>query len=133
MKRGLALFILFLLPVLVRGASLRDGDTIIYLFPGQGADARQFKHLELPRGYDTVHISYPVPEKYENLTAFASRFIKEIDQSKPYILMGVSLGGMICTELSDTLSPLLTILISSAKGQGSSLPEKDGGYDHQLG
>ena len=115
MKKGLFLLLIFLLPVLVRGASSTDGDTIIYLFPGQGADARQFKHLELPPGYDTVHISYSVPEKHENMAAFASRFIKEIDQSRPYILMGVSLGGMICTELSDTLSPLLTILISSAK------------------
>ncbi len=43
------------------------------------------------------------------------RFIEEIDLSTPYILVGVSLGGMICTELSDTLSPLRTILISSAK------------------
>lgn len=115
MKKGLFLLFMFLFPVLGQGVSLTDGDTIIYLFPGQGADARQFKHLEFPPGYDTVQISYPVPEKRENMAVFASRFIKEIDQSRPYILMGVSLGGMICTELCDTLSPLLTIIISSAK------------------
>lgn len=90
-------------------------DTLVYLFPGQGADARQFKHLKLPSGYDTVHITYPVPEKGESLPQFALRFIEEIDQSAPYILLGVSLGGMICTELTDTLNPLKTILISSAK------------------
>jgi pimeloyl-ACP methyl ester carboxylesterase len=88
---------------------------MIYLFPGQGSDERLFKHLELPAGYDTVHISYPVPDKHETLAEYAMRFIEEIDLSTPYILVGVSLGGMICTELSDTLSPLRTILISSAK------------------
>ncbi len=73
MKKGFSLLSIFLLSVLVRGANLNDGDTIIYLFPGQGADARQFKQLELPPGYDTVHISYPVPEKRENIATFTSR------------------------------------------------------------
>jgi surfactin synthase thioesterase subunit len=92
-----------------------DRDTTVYLFPGQGADARLFKHLVLPPGYDTVNIVYPIPEKRESLQTFALRFIDKIDQSSPYILMGVSLGGMICTELADTLSPVKTIIISSAK------------------
>jgi pimeloyl-ACP methyl ester carboxylesterase len=106
---------LFLIKTAAFGIHPPDGDTMIYLFPGQGSDGRLFKHLELPAGYDTVHISYPVPDKHETLAAYAMRFIEEIDLSTPYILMGVSLGGMICTELSDTLSPLRTILISSAK------------------
>jgi pimeloyl-ACP methyl ester carboxylesterase len=106
---------LFLIKTASFGIQPPAGDTIIYLFPGQGSDERLFKHLVLPAGYDTVHISYPVPEKHETLAAYAMRFIEEIDLSTPYILVGVSLGGMICTELSDSLSPLRTILISSAK------------------
>lgn len=94
-----------------------ENDTIVYLFPGQGSDARLFKHLQLPPGYDTVYISYPVPDNHESLAAYALRFLEEINRSSPYILMGVSLGGMICTELSDTLDPLYTILISSAKSR----------------
>jgi surfactin synthase thioesterase subunit len=88
---------------------------MVYLFPGQGADARLFKHLKLPPGYDTTNIVYPIPEKRENLQSYALRFLDEIDRSTPYILLGVSLGGMICTELSDTLAPVKTIIISSAK------------------
>lgn len=113
---NLALFItLVLLPLLSEGPDAPRGDTIVYLFPGQGSDERLFKHLELPPAYDTVHIIYPVPDKGENLESYALRFMEEIDTCSPFILMGVSLGGMICTELSDTLSPLHTILISSAK------------------
>ncbi len=115
MKRSLFIALLLVFTMASRGSGPPEGDTIVYLFPGQGSDERLFKHLELPSGYHRVNISYPVPEKHETMALFASRFIEEIDQSSPFILMGVSLGGMICTELSDTLAPLKTILISSAK------------------
>ncbi len=105
--------LLFLIKTASFGIELSEKDTMIYLFPGQGSDERLFKHLVLPPGYDTLHISYLVPEKHESLAAYAMRFIEEINCSSPFILMGVSLGGMICTELSDTLAPLRTILISN--------------------
>lgn len=115
MKSILLISLLLLVKTVSFGKHPPEGDTVVYLFPGQGSDERLFKHLELPPGYDTVYISYPVPDKHETMAIFASRFIEEINPSSPYILMGVSLGGMICTELTDTLAPLLTILISSAK------------------
>ena len=115
MKSILLISLLLLIKTVSFGKHPPEGDTVVYLFPGQGSDERLFKHLELPPGYDTVHISYPVPDKHETMAMFASRFIEEINPSSPYILMGVSLGGMICTELTDTLAPLLTVLISSAK------------------
>ena len=90
-----------------------SSDTIIYLLPGQGADCRLFKYIEFP--YDTVHLEFPVPEKKTTLREYAHGFIPRIDTSKPFILIGVSLGGMICSELTDTLEPDLTIVISSAK------------------
>lgn len=114
--RNLILICLLLLSCRgLQGIHLSEEDTIIYLFPGQGSDARLYKHLKLPDGYDTVNISYPVPEKREGMKEYAQRFITQIDTGSSYILMGVSLGGMICTELTDTLDPLKTIIISSAK------------------
>lgn len=111
----------------LQGIHPPGSDTIVYLFPGQGSDARLFKHLKLPDAYDTVHISYPVPEKREGMKEYAQRFIAQIDTGSDYILMGVSLGGMICTELTDTLDPLKTIIISSAK----STEELPGRYTFQ--
>ena len=90
-----------------------SSDTIIYLLPGQGADCRLFKYIDFP--YDTVHLEFPVPEKKTTLREYAHGFIPRIDTNKPFILIGVSLGGMICSELTDTLEPDLTIVISSAK------------------
>ena len=40
---------------------------------------------------------------------------EQIDTSKPFYLIGVSLGGMVATEINDILSPERVILISSAK------------------
>lgn len=115
MNHFLLIALLFLIPGLSKGSIPPDGDTVIYLFPGQGSDERLFRHLQLPAGYDTVHIAYPVPDKHETLADYSLRFLELIDRSSPYILMGVSLGGMICTELTDTLEPVHCILISSAK------------------
>jgi len=90
-----------------------SSDTIIYLLPGQGADCRLFKYIEFP--YDTVNLKFPVPEKKTTLREYAHGFIPRIDTGRPFILIGVSMGGMICSELTDTLEPDLTIVISSAK------------------
>jgi hypothetical protein len=94
-------------------ARFPSSDTLIYLFPGQGADCRLFKYIKFP--YDTAHLEFPVPEKNSSLREYAHGFIPRIDTSRTIILIGVSLGGMICSELADTLEPEITILISSAK------------------
>ncbi len=107
--------LLIIAQVLQPGRDLSAQDTLLYLFPGQGSDQRLFKNLDFPEGYDTVHISYPIPDRKENMRSYAMRFLPLIDTTVPYVLLGVSLGGMICTELSDTLAPLKTILVSSAK------------------
>ena len=117
MQRLLPGILLILLAASSPGAVPRNGDTLVYLFPGQGSDERLFKHLKLPPGYDTIHISYPIPHDKEGLAEYALRFVQEIDTCSPYILLGVSLGGMICTELHDILEPLHTIVISSAKSR----------------
>lgn len=90
-------------------------NTNIYLFPGQGADYRLFKNLEFDSSYSVHYIEYPIPKKKETLPEFAQRFIGQIDTTKTFVLIGVSLGGMICTELADLLKPEKVIIISSAK------------------
>lgn len=122
MLRFLLIFLIILIASpLCRGSGEAGEAVTIYLFPGQGADYRQYRDLRFPEGYDTVHISYPVPHYKESMASFARRFIPLINQEKPYILVGVSLGGMICTELADILNPQQVILISSAKSR-SELP-----------
>jgi len=85
-----------------------------YLLPGQGSDARIFKNIHFESYIDTVNIVYPIPFQNESMTAYALRISEQIDTTKPFVLIGVSLGGMISCELADIINPEKVIIISSA-------------------
>lgn len=89
----------------------------IYLFPGQGSDERLFDSLKFENSYKIVHIEYPVPEKGCSMTEYAKEISNQIDTTQNYIFIGVSLGGMIISELNESLSPKKSIIISSAKSR----------------
>lgn len=114
MKKTALLTIMMVLYLLSNGQS--PSDTVnVYFFPGQGSDKRIFQNIELDSNYIKNCFDYPTPSKGITLQEFAFLYIDSIDQSKPFILVGQSMGGMICTELADTLNPLKTIIVSSAK------------------
>lgn len=102
-------------------ASFSQEQYIIYLFPGQGSDERLFDSLEFESDYKIVHIKYPIPEKASSLHEYAKRISLQIDTTQQYIFIGVSLGGMIISEMNDFLNPTKSIIISSAKSR-SELP-----------
>lgn len=89
----------------------------IYLFPGQGSDRRIFDSLTIDSKFDIKIIEYGTPDKNMTMNSFARQLSKQIDTTQEFILVGVSLGGMICAELNDILNPNKTILISSAKNR----------------
>lgn len=91
--------------------------TNIYCFPGQGSDKRIFDSLKLAPSFSIKIIEYGTPEKDMSLKTFAKFLSAQIDTSQKFILLGVSLGGMICVELSEILHPEKTIIISSAKNR----------------
>lgn len=87
---------------------------IIYLFPGQGADHRAFKGISI-EGYELKVIDYPVPKKGASMRSYAEQLLEQVDTTRSYSFFGVSLGGMICVELSAMTDPDHVILFSSAK------------------
>lgn len=88
----------------------------IYFIPGQGADERLFKNLEFDASEFEVHyVKYEIPLKGEDMRSYALRLSKQIDTTKPFYLVGVSLGGMIATEMNEIISPKKVVVISSAK------------------
>ena len=89
----------------------------IYCFPGQGSDKRIFDSLQIDIKYRLKVIEYGTPAKHSTMNSFAQELISQIDTSSEFILLGVSLGGMICAELNEVLHPQKTILISSAKNR----------------
>ena len=95
----------------------------IYCFPGQGSDKRIFDSLSIDSSYNMKIIEYGTPESGMNMNDFAKQLSTQIDTSQNFILLGVSLGGMICVELTELLHPEKTIIISSVKNRNE-LPEK---------
>lgn len=88
---------------------------MLYLIPGQGADYRLFLQLEIDSAYQVEYIHYRTPEKDWNMQNFARELSKQIDTTRQYSILGVSLGGMLATEMNEFLSPEKTIVVSSAK------------------
>lgn len=91
-----------------------SGTLHVYLLPGQGSDGRIFKNLTFDPGIETTVIQYPVPEEKETMTGYAKKLLPQIDTMQPFVLIGVSLGGMLSVELSDYIRPEKIIIISSA-------------------
>ena len=89
----------------------------VYLIPGQGSDQRIYKNIEFDEKYEIHHIKYETPEKGTSLKSYAYQLAKQIDTSQAFILIGVSLGGMLATEMSHFLNPEKIIIISSAKNR----------------
>jgi pimeloyl-ACP methyl ester carboxylesterase len=96
---------------------VRSQKTTIYCFPGLGSDRRIFELLTIDPRFELKFIEYGTPDEHLTLHAFARLLAQQIDRSKEFILLGVSLGGIICCELSEMLQPLKTIIISSAKNR----------------
>jgi pimeloyl-ACP methyl ester carboxylesterase len=85
----------------------------IYCISGLGADDRAFSKLNIP-GYTLNVIHWLVPEPGETLAHFATRMREKITDEHP-ILMGLSFGGMLCTEIARQIEVDKIIIISSVK------------------
>ncbi len=109
------IIICLILQIITGFQSICQEKTTIYLFPGQGSDSRLFDSLSFDSNFRVIDVIYPIPSKGMTLKEYACVIANQIDTTTPFFLVGVSLGGMICTELCDILQPEKTIIISSAK------------------
>jgi pimeloyl-ACP methyl ester carboxylesterase len=110
-------FLLLLVVFILNGSKLyaQDLKPIVYLIPGQGADSRLFKNIKIDSSFEIRDIVYFTPEKTWSMEDYAKALSRQIDTSRKIILIGVSLGGMLATEMGDFLNPEKIIIISSAK------------------
>ncbi len=96
----------------------------IYFIHGQGSDERLFKNIHLDTSrFESCFILIPLPQKKETMLQIAIRAARQIDTSSAYSIIGVSLGGMITSELVEFLHPRKAVIISSA-GYRAELPKR---------
>ncbi len=88
----------------------------VYLIPGLGFDHRIFEKLDL-RLVDHVFLPWIEPIKNERFEDYARRMAKDIpnDYFGSTILIGHSLGGMLCQEIARFKQIDKVILISSVR------------------
>lgn len=85
----------------------------VYFIPGLAADKRVFNHIHLPNGFEAVYLNWISPQEEESLPHYALRLSNPIDTKELFVLIGLSFGGMLATEIAKQLKPVTTILISS--------------------
>ncbi|MEO6404721.1 MAG: alpha/beta hydrolase [Ferruginibacter sp.] len=86
----------------------------VYFISGLAADNRTFHYIKLPPGFEVVYLNWIKPVNAESLKEYALRLSSGIDTSEPFVLLGLSMGGMLATEIALKHAPILTILISSS-------------------
>ena len=84
-----------------------------YFISGLGADKKAFQKIKLPHGYESIFLEWIPPQKNESLVNYALRFSSLIKSDEQFILIGLSFGGMLASEIAKLHQPLKTIIISS--------------------
>lgn len=95
----------------------------IYCLSGLGADERVFRKLQIDN-CELVHIAWLPFEPSDTLESYAARLAAVIKDKAP-IVLGMSFGGMLATEIAKLLPVKKTFLISSAKTKNE-LPHYNG-------
>ena len=85
----------------------------VYFISGLGADERAFSFLDLSF-CEPVFIPWLVPQAKESLEAYAMRLKALITEPSP-IVVGLSFGGMLATEIAKADASAKVIIISSNK------------------
>ena len=97
--KNLNLLIIFAF-LLIHFASHAQIKKTIYFVPGQGSDRRIFDSLTINYSCNYKFLEYGTPDRKVSLSDFAKQISTSIDTTEKFILVGVSLGGMICAELN---------------------------------
>jgi len=85
----------------------------VYFISGLAADSRVFKYIQLPPDCEPVFLEWIKPVKNESLKDYSLRLAEKIDINEAFSLIGLSMGGMMASEIANKLNPVVTILISS--------------------
>jgi pimeloyl-ACP methyl ester carboxylesterase len=87
----------------------------IHLIPGLGTDHRIFQRLLVHHPSRIAH-DWPRMANGSTLRHFAQALAERIDTSRPHVLLGMSMGGMVAQELAAITQPRHVVIVSSWKG-----------------
>lgn len=85
----------------------------VYFIGGIGADRRLFTHVRLPRDFEPEYLDWIPFREGEGLQEYAMRLAEGIDTAQPFVLIGLSLGGIMAVEIARRFPPVCTIILGS--------------------
>ena len=85
----------------------------VYFISGLGADRQAFEKIKLPEQFRVHYLDWIKNQKGETLNGYARRLAATIDTTERFAIVGLSMGGMIASAMTQFLTPDKTILISS--------------------
>lgn len=85
----------------------------IYCITGLGADHRFFGKLHIA-GYDLVPVPWVKAVDTDTLPSYAMKMYEAMHEPAP-VIIGLSFGGMLATEIKKQVPAATVILVSSAK------------------
>lgn len=83
------------------------------MIPGLAATKLIYRNITLPDGYEREYLEWYDPSPGDTLDSYAKRFAEQIDTSKPFVLVGSSLGGIMSGAMSKYIDPEKIVLVSS--------------------
>ena len=117
MRHTLLFTFMLLLLAVSDGYGKQVQKPVVYLIPGQGADARLYKNLDIDSTFEVRDIKYSIPDKKWDMRDYAMELALQIDTTRKFSIVGVSLGGMLATEMNEFLNAENIIVISGAKSR----------------
>lgn len=85
-----------------------------YFIGGIATDRQLYKH-QLEHIPDGVYLSFPQHDADDTMETYVQKFIPLIDTSRPFNLVGLSMGGIMTMALLNHIHPEKVVLISSVK------------------
>ncbi len=85
----------------------------IYMLPGLGADGRIYRNIVTIGNHKVVPLEWIHPGKATTLAEYAALMSEHYHLEPPFILGGVSLGGMVAQEWAKLQAPEHIVLIST--------------------
>ena len=94
--------------------------TTIHCISGLGADQRIFQKLQIP-GAVLKPVPWPDFDRYDELPCYAQKVAALIPEGPEEVILGLSFGGMLASEIARMRPSAKVIIVSSAKAS-SELP-----------
>jgi hypothetical protein len=85
-----------------------------YFIGGIATDKQLYQH-QLEHIPGSVYLPFPQHDIHDTMETYVQKFIPLIDTSKPFNIVGCSMGGIMTMELLKYINPEKVILISSVK------------------